>query len=65
MRPGAGGIKNKIDIGEFGHLHQAAHPLVRGGDAHAPGAGQAVGFRVDADHYRHLQMLPVAQNFDH
>jgi hypothetical protein len=20
---------------------------------------------VDADHYRHLQVLPVAQNFDH
>ena len=42
VRPGAGGVKNKIDIGEFGHPHQAANALVRGGDAHAPGAGKAV-----------------------
>jgi len=65
VRSGAGGVKNHIDIGEFRHLHQAANALVRGGDAHAPGAGQAVGLGVDADHYRHLQVLPVAQNFDH
>ena len=65
VRPGAGGVKNHIDIGEFRHLHQPANALVGGGDAHTPGAGQAVGLRVDADHHRHLQVLPVAQNFDH
>ena len=65
VRPGAGGVKNKIDVGKFRHLHQAAHPFVSGRNAQAPGAGQAIRLRVDADHHRHLQMLAVAQDFNH
>ncbi|MNN93465.1 hypothetical protein D3C81_2119180 [compost metagenome] len=36
-----------------------------GGDAHASGARQTVGSRVDTDHHRHLKLLAVTQNFNH
>ncbi|VGQ05904.1 hypothetical protein SB00610_05172 [Klebsiella quasipneumoniae subsp. similipneumoniae] len=65
VRPGAGGVEDEVDIGKLRHLHQAAHPFVGGRYPHAPGAGQTIRLRVDADHHRHFKMLAVAQNFNH
>ena len=62
---GAGGVEDDIDIGELGQAGQALDALVRGGDAHARGAGQTIAGRVDANHGAHLDVPAVAQDLDH
>src|SRR5690606_7566545 len=62
---GAGGVEHDADVLEFGQFDQAVYAFMGGGDVHAPGAGEAIGFRVDADHGGHFEVAAMAQDFDH
>ena len=65
MSAGAGGVKDKVNVGKLGHAGQTLDTFVRSGHAHAGCARQAIGVGVDADHGTHFDMLAVAQNLDH
>ncbi|MNI45837.1 hypothetical protein D3C76_984690 [compost metagenome] len=65
MGTGRGRVEDEDDVLEHIHAAQAFNTFVGHGHAHALGAGQTVGGRVDADHDRHFQVFGVTQDLDH